>query len=304
MSERLMTYTELWRRLVPLYGQREAVAIVRALLDDLFGLSLTDIVGGKVSELSAEEQQVLEEKMRRLAGGEPLQYVVGHAWFCGRSFAVNPSVLIPRPETEVLCERIAGDYGQPYCALQPPEPLRILDIGTGSGCIAVTLALSLRNSVVEAWDISSDALLTARRNAHSLQAVVDFSLHDALDTGALPVPHDEARYDIIVSNPPYICDREGKDMRQNVLGYEPHGALFVPDDSPLLFYDAIARYAVVALKPGGRLYFEINPLYADGVVDMLLKKGLATAATFNDQFGKRRFVVASSNTYQQPCKEL
>lgn len=289
-----MTYTELWQRLVPLYGQREAVAIVRTLLDDLFGLSLTDIVGGKVSELSAEEQQLVEEKMQRLASGEPLQYVVGHAWFCGRRFDVNPSVLIPRPETEVLCKRIAEDYGQPYCALQPPEPLRILDIGTGSGCIAVTLALDLRNSDVDAWDISSDALLTARQNAHMLQARVNFSLHDALDTEALPVPDDDSKYSIIVSNPPYICDSESKDMRQNVLGFEPHGALFVPDDRPLLFYSAIADYAAVALKPGGRLYFEINPLYADDITAMLLRKGFTMATAFNDQFDKRRFIVAES----------
>lgn len=289
-----MTYTELWQRLVPLYGQREAVAIVRALLDDLFGLSLTDIVGGKVSELSAEEQQLVEEKMQRLVSGEPLQYVVGHAWFCGRRFDVNPSVLIPRPETEVLCKRIAEDYGQPYCALQPPEPLRILDIGTGSGCIAVTLALDLRNSDVDAWDISGDALLTARQNAHMLQARVNFSLHDALDTEALPVPDDDSKYSIIVSNPPYICDSESKDMRQNVLGFEPHGALFVPDDRHLLFYSPIADYAAVALKPGGRLYFEINPLYADDITVMLLRKGFTMATAFNDQFGKRRFIVASS----------
>lgn len=287
-----MTYNELWRQLVTLYEPEEARAVVRELLDELFGMTLTDIVSGKVSELSAENQRLLEEKMQRLRRGEPVQYVTGVEYFAGRPFRVSPAVLIPRPETAQLCEIIRQDYDRPYCALQPPEPIRVLDIGTGSGCIAITLALDLPNTEVAAWDISPDALLMARENAHRLGADVNFQLHDILDSESLPEPERRQKSEIIVSNPPYICNSERKDMTHNVLDYEPETALFVPDDDPLRFYRAIGRYARQALKPDGRLYFEVNARYADDVADMLRSLSFSNTEIRKDDFGKNRFVLA------------
>ncbi len=286
----MMTYSELWHRLTPLYGQEEAVAIVRALLDELFGMTLTDIVMGKVEQLTPAEQQTVEEKMHRLETGEPLQYAIGHTAFYGRLFAVNPSVLIPRPETEELCRIITSDNDRPFCGLQPPVPTRILDIGTGSGCIAITLALNLPNSNVTAWDISPYALLTARDNAHRLGAKVNFELHDILDSDSLPIVDEEKKYDIIVSNPPYVCDSERSGMRPNVLEHEPSLALFVPDDDPLRFYRAIVGYATQALRKGGNIYFEGNSAYVDDVAELCRKAGFSTAKVLNDQFENKRFV--------------
>ena len=287
-----MTYNELWRQLVTLYEPEEARAVVRELLDELFGMTLTDIVSGKVSELSAENQRLLEEKMQRLRRGEPVQYVTGVEYLAGRPFRVSPAVLIPRPETAQLCEIIRQDYDRPYCALQPPEPIRVLDIGTGSGCIAITLALDIPNTEVAAWDISPDALLMARENAHRLGADVNFQLHDILDSESLPEPERRQKSEIIVSNPPYICNSERKDMTHNVLDYEPETALFVPDDDPLRFYRAIGRYARQALKPDGRLYFEVNARYADDVADMLRSLSFSSTEIRKDDFGKNRFVLA------------
>ena len=287
-----MTYNELWRQLLTLYEPEEARAVVRELLDELFGMTLTDIVSGKVSELSAENQRLLEEKMQRLRRGEPVQYVTGVEYFAGRPFRVSPAVLIPRPETAQLCEIIRQDYDRPYCALQPPEPIRVLDIGTGSGCIAITLALDIPNTEVAAWDISPDALLMARENAHRLGADVNFQLHDILDSESLPEPERRQKSEIIVSNPPYICNSERKDMTHNVLDYEPETALFVPDDDPLRFYRAIGRYARQALKPDGRLYFEVNARYADDVADMLRSLSFSSTEIRKDDFGKNRFVLA------------
>lgn len=284
-----MTYSELWHKLTPLYDQQEAVAIVRALLDELFGFTLTDIVMGKVETLSGEQQQTVERMMQRLESGEPLQYVVGYTTFCGRRFHVTPAVLIPRPETEELCRMPVADYDRPFCGLQPPAPTRILDIGTGSGCIAITLALDLPNSDVTAWDISSDALLVARDNAHRLGAKVNFEWHDILSDNQ-PVANEAEKYDIIVSNPPYVCDNERSGMRRNVLEHEPSLALFVPDDDPLKFYRAIVGLAQGALRKQGNLYFEVNSAYADDVADLCKQSGFASAKVVKDQFGNKRFV--------------
>ncbi|WP_314672559.1 HemK/PrmC family methyltransferase, partial [Segatella salivae] len=233
-----MTYNDLWRRLLPHYEEREAKAVVRTLMEELFQLTLTDLYSGGLDKLTPTEQQRLETSLQQLEAGIPVQYVTGTARFFGRDYVVNRHVLIPRPETEVLCKTILSAYNKSYCALQPPVPLRVLDIGTGSGCIAVTLALDLWNSSVSAWDISGEALLTARENAHRLQAQVNFEWHDvlSLDEAALAA----TPFDIIVSNPPYVCDYERKDMTEQVLAHEPHTALFVPDNDPLLFYRAIA----------------------------------------------------------------
>ena len=284
-----MTYQDLWHRLTPLYDDGEAQAIVRLVLEVQFGITLTDIYTGKVNELSREAEEELEKIILRLERSEPVQYVLGRETFCGRTFHVALGVLIPRPETEVLCRWIEEDYNRPYCALQPPMPLQVLDVGTGSGCIAVTLAADLRNSAVTAWDISGDALLIARENVHQWQVRVELKMEDALQ------PSDSAmqqKFDVIVSNPPYICDKERTEMEGNVLAYEPETALFVPDDDPLRFYRAIAEYGVQALSADGVLYFETNPLYINDVKEMLNTLGYKQIELREDQFGKLRFTKA------------
>ena len=346
-----MTYNQLWKRLTAIYNEREAQAIVRTVLDALFGMSLTDICLGKVTQLSADDTTRLEKIMQRLEKSEPVQYVLGAEWFAGRLFDVAPGVLIPRPETEDLvkwaCDEAKekekednskeergkeekevskkGEAPQKEEQLlssplkEEEEGLRkgkdasqkeeqhlssllksnkevsekgeeaphpsILDIGTGSGCIAITVALALPQARVTAWDISTDALAIAAGNAHRLGASVRFEHQDALSA-----PDDEERWDVIVSNPPYICDKERADMSDNVLSYEPELALFVPDSDPLLFYRAIARYASKALKPGGRLLFETNTAYAHEVAQTMANEGFTAIEVRNDCFGKPRMV--------------
>lgn len=270
-----MTYRELWRTLEPLYGNGEARAITDYVLDVCFGLSKADILCGAVDEMTSEKTAELNKIFGRLTEGEPVQYVLGRAEFSGRWFNVRPSVLIPRPETEELCAWITADSkasGSP----------KVLDIGTGSGCIAITLQLDIPESKVTAWDISADALDVARENAQLLGANVNFVRQDALN--AKP----EGEWDVIVSNPPYICEKEKKDMAVNVLEHEPHTALFVPDTDPLLFYRAITRLAVQTLSKGGRLYFEINPIYADNTCRMMRAEGMTAVELRSDMYGKQR----------------
>lgn len=270
-----MTYRELWRTLEPLYGNGEARAITDYVLDVCFGLSKADILCGAVEEMTAEKTAELNKIFGRLTEGVPVQYVLGRAEFSGRWFNVRPGVLIPRPETEELCAWITSDSkasGSP----------KVLDIGTGSGCIAITLQLDMPESKVTAWDISADALDVARENAQLLGANVNFVKQDALN--AKP----EGGWDVIVSNPPYICEKEKKDMAVNVLEHEPHTALFVPDADPLLFYRAITRLAVQTLSKGGRLYFEINPIYADDTCRMMRAEGMTAVELRSDMYGKQR----------------
>lgn len=281
-----LNYRTLCDRLAVTYGDAdEARDIALLLLERAFGFTLTDVALGRLSELSTENSERLEIMTERLERNEPVQYVLGEASFCGRTFVVNQSVLIPRPETEELCQLIISDWDKPFCGLQPPTPLQLLDVGTGSGCIAITLRLGLPCSEVTAWDVSADALITARENGHHLNASVNWQLQDALHA-----PKDENRWDIIVSNPPYIIEREREDMRSNVLDHEPNLALFVPDNDPLRFYRAITRYAVTALRPEGRIYFEINPLFVDELIGMMHSNGFASIDVFKDFRGKKRIV--------------
>ena len=271
-----MNYEQLYQRLSNIYDTGEAKAIVRWVLDVRFGLSTADIYCGKVTQLSPNDQAELEKIMQRLEKAEPVQYVLGMADFCGRQFHVAPGVLIPRPETAELCQLIVQDGGGD-----------ILDIGTGSGCIAITLALDIADSKVTAWDISDDALAIAKGNADKLDANVVFEHRDAL-----AIESDVERWNVIVSNPPYICRKEADEMEENVLRYEPDTALFVPDDDPLLFYRHIMHYAQSSLRQGGRLYFEINPIYADSIVDKLTDLGFVEVSKIDDQYGKTRFIKA------------
>ena len=284
-----MTYEELCRRLYHIYEAGEAKAIVRYMLDVRFGLSLADILCGKMDELDPSDYKELEAIMLRLETGEPVQYVIGVADFCGRPFYVEPGVLIPRPETEELCRWIIRSKKRKVKS----EKCHALDIGTGSGCIAITLALDIPEAEVSAWDISDDALCIAKDNAKKLNAPVTFEHHDILNISL--TSHRSpltSKYSLIVSNPPYVCNKEKTAMEQNVLDYEPHLALFVPDDDPLRFYRAIAKYAMVALKPEGELYFELNPVYAHETATLLSDMGFQHTELRNDQFGKPRFLKA------------
>ena len=326
---KMKTYQQLWQSLTPLYDAGEAQAIVRTVLDVKYGMTLTDIICGKVNELSADEERKLEEIIISLQKGEPVQYVLGEADFAGRPFHVEPGVLIPRPETAELCQWIEKDMIEKSIVSSEDSPedssgnspqatddaKLILDICTGSGCIAITLGLNIPNSEVTGWDISEDALRIAQGNVEMMKAGnVRIEHQDAL---ALPKaaetdnekmkgnndkevvkPKGEAKtpstqkWDLIVSNPPYICEKEKADMEKNVLEHEPSLALFVPDEDPLKFYRAIAEYASSALKSGGALYFEINPIYEKETREMLLKLDFKDIETKEDAFGKKRMMRA------------
>ena len=283
-----MDYETLWQRLTPLYETSEAKAIIRWVLDVRFGLSMADILCGKINELSANDQKELETILQRLEKGEPVQYIIGEADFCGRQFHVAPDVLIPRPETEELCRWITQRDGN------LPSVLSVLDIGTGSGCIAITLALEMPKAKVTAWDISDEALRIAQENAHALGAEVFFEKQDilnhSLSTFLFPL---SSKYSLIVSNPPYIQPKERDGMAKNVLDYEPHQALFTPEDQPIIFYQRIGDFAWQSLKTGGELYFELNPLTANDVHDYLCGLGFTDIEIRQDQFGKQRFLKAT-----------
>lgn len=282
-----MRYNELWRMLVQKgYPDGEAKAVVRTLLTDKYGMSMADMLCCDVDEYADADS--LAADVARLMAYCPVQYVVGKAWFCDRQFAVRPGCLIPRPETEELCQWIITDYLQHKPLDDDNAKPSILDIGTGSGCIAVTLSLDISGAVVDAWDISDDAIAIARDNVRTLGANVNVLKCDALNP-----PSDVDKYDIIVSNPPYICQRESRDMSANVMQYEPHTALFVPDDNALLFYRGIASYASSALKHGGTLYFEINPLYAEDMRNMLINEHLSDPEIRTDQYEKQRFIKST-----------
>ena len=306
---KMKTYQQFWLSLTPLYDAGEAQAIVRTVLDVEYGMTLTDIICGKVNELSSDEERNLEEIIIRLQNGEPVQYVLGEADFAGRTFHVEPGVLIPRPETAELCQWIEENVS----SLEADESKQILDICTGSGCIAITLGLTIPNSEVTGWDISEDALRIAQGNMEMLKAGnVRIEYQDAL---MLPKAAEAAEiseiseaakmseaaeadsalaknWDIIVSNPPYICEKEKADMEKNVLEHEPSIALFVPDEDPLKFYRAIAEYASSALKSEGALYFEINPIYEKETREMLQDLGFKDIETKEDAYGKKRMMKA------------
>lgn len=277
MMNKIVAYIR--SRLQPYYTAEEVSALSRIVCCDLLGQAPTYYYLGKDIALSPKKEQELEDILQRLSRFEPLQYIEGRTLFLGREFWVAPGVLIPRPETEELVELMLKEI---------PADARILDVGTGSGCIAISLAKALPDALVTAWDVSPEALSVARVNACKLQANVRF-----VECDVLACQVDEVGlYDVIVSNPPYVTEAEKADMEPNVLQWEPSLALFVPDDDPLRFYRRIAVLGRDMLADGGRLYFEINRAYGREMVEMLRTMGYVRVRVKKDLSQNDRFVIA------------
>lgn len=262
------------------YDIREIEGMTRIIFEDVLLWQPVDIVMRDGEQLPEFFDSRLASIITRLKQHEPLQYILGKARFHGHSFAVTPATLIPRPETEQLVDMIVDE--------NRGSDLAVLDIGTGSGCIAISLARALKFAQVTATDVSPDALAVAQHNATALKTRVRFLEQDILTCSA-----PSQAWDIIVSNPPYITEQEKATMERNVLDYEPHSALFVPNDDPMLFYRPIAAYASRSLKNGGRLYLEINRAMAQQVSDILRQAGLSNIHIHNDFNGNNRFITAT-----------
>lgn len=267
-----------------IYEPQETEQFIVMIFRHLCGFSRADMIIHKNMELSDNLREEISRFTTRLKAHEPIQYVLGECDFLDFTFNVRPGVLIPRPETEELIELICNENRLPGT--------KVLDIGTGSGCIAVSVARLLPDASVTAWDVSEQALEIARENALKNKAAVDFALVDVLAVSPAEVPE---RFDIIVSNPPYVCHSEKAEMSPNVLRHEPHLALFVDDADPLLFYRGIAELGRTLLNPGGRLYFEINALFGSETLEMLRSLGYSDAAVVRDIHGKERMTRATFN---------
>ncbi|MCM1319580.1 MAG: peptide chain release factor N(5)-glutamine methyltransferase [Muribaculaceae bacterium] len=278
------TITYLRQELNRIYPPRETEAIIRLIFEHLKGWKPVDIVLNEDKPLSDYMRGKVEAILERLKKGEPIQYILGTAHFYGLDFNVTPDVLIPRPETAEMVDLIVRQAGD-------ATDLRVLDAGTGSGCIAIALARNLKFPQVTAIDNSEPALAVAEGNAKKLRCRISFSRADIL---ALPKAAAFAgeQWDIIVSNPPYIALHEKADMEANVLNYEPDGALFVPDDDPLVFYRAIAEYGQQHLSAGAHIYFEVNPLYADSLSALMQRLGYTDINIYRDIQKNNRFLTA------------
>lgn len=270
------TLQEMRRRLTPLYGEGEARDVIRAVFHALKGWGVTEMVMHEGDELSSFMRKKIEAILLRLEAGEPVQYVVGKAYFYGMDLRVRPGVLIPRPETAGLVDMVVADCKE--------SDLRVLDVGTGSGAIAIALARNLKFPDVTAIDASSAALEIAQQNATLMKAGINFVEADIF----IWEPEPES-FDIIVSNPPYVLESEKGEMEEKVLLHEPPQALFVPDADPLVFYRRIAQMGCDVLVPGGRLYFEINPLCACELQELLLGEGYAEVELERDIHGRMRY---------------
>ena len=283
------TIAYIKKSLKELYPPSEVSSLVRLIMERVCNILPHHFLFCKDKELSESEKKRIHEIVERLKQMEPIQYILGTADFYSLLFEVNPSVLIPRPETEELVERVIIDNAD--------KKIKILDIGTGSGCIAVTLRKHLKKASVIAADISAEALATARRNAKHNNATITFIQTDILnpEKAEADIPFI---LDVIVSNPPYIKEEEKKDMEKNVLDYEPHLALFVPDNNPLLYYWHIAHFGKKKLKKDGLLYFEINAACGKMVVEMLEKEGYKDIELIQDLSGKDRIIKARNETNQ------
>ena len=263
------------------YEKQELTSITRTVCCDLLGISATTYYIKEEVTLTEEQKYLLDDILKRLQQGEPLQYIEGRTPFCGMEFKVRPAVLIPRPETAELIDWVVSEHSH--------EPLRLIDLGTGSGCIAIALSRKLPQATVDACDISPEALAVAGENNRANGERVSFFRHDILDLST-PLPHS---YNIIVSNPPYIMQSEQTDMERTVTEWEPHTALFVPDDDALRFYRAIAEIGrTEALQPGGSIYVEINQRLGAETVELFEAYGYREVTLRRDIYGNDRMVKA------------
>lgn len=261
------------------YPDTEISGLTRLLIENVTKSSIPALLSDKSKKITEEELLKIDKIVERLQKFEPIQYILGETEFYGLPFVVNENVLIPRPETEELVELILKEN-------KTDQP-RILDIGTGSGCIAISLKKHFPKSIVEGWDISKGALEVANLNSKNNSANVLFTQVDIL--GEYP---NRLTFDIIVSNPPYVLDSEKSEMHTNVLKYEPHTALFVADSNPLLFYNRIADMCIQLLTNGGKLYFEINRMKGQETIKMLEDKGFSAIKLIKDISGNDRIVKA------------
>ncbi len=267
-------------RLSSYYDARECNSIARYIVEELSGMSYTDILV-KDTNFSEVDREKIDVIVKRLLNGEPLQYILGYSYFCNLKIGVDNNVLIPRPETDELCHLIIERYKE--------SAPKILDVCSGSGCIALALKNGIAEACVEGVDISHGAISVARKNAENLNLDVEFNEYDVIaDT-----PKFINNYDIIVSNPPYICQYEKENMKSNVLDNEPHIALFVNDDNPLIFYDKIAELGCLILKSGGNLFFEINPLFYKELTEILKTKGYVNIEVIDDINEHKRFIACT-----------
>ena len=263
---------EIRGSLSPLYGEGEAKAMTRLIFHSLKGWNATDMIIHEGDEISGYISGKIDEIIKRLENHEPIQYILGEAYFYGMDLKVDRSVLIPRPETEELVDMIVKEW-------RGRQDLRVLDIGTGSGAIAIALSRNLPFSKVEAIDISKEALSVAEGNARKMKARIAFRNEDVFVFSP-----DPDSFDIIVSNPPYIDESEKAAMDRNVLDYEPHTALFVPDDNPLIFYSRIATIASASLVKGGMIYLEINPRHCEEMKALLANEGFTDIEAVKDMY--------------------
>lgn len=273
------------KELSGLYNKSEIHTLFRILLEDMLGFSTHEArILDDHRRLQNEEVQKLQKSLNELKTGKPIQLITGIAYFLGEKYFTSPDALIPRPETEELVLEILK-----YVSDKNTD-IRLLDIGTGSGCIAISLKKNLPKATVYALDISTKALRIAQKNAKQLRAEVHFLHSDILSPD---LPKEIGKVDIIVSNPPYIADSEKKEMEKNVLDHEPHKALFVPDDRPLLFYEAIVKTADKHLSPHGKIFFEINQRFGKEVSDLLKRNGYSDVELIQDIHGADRIVSAT-----------
>ena len=277
--------TSIRTALQPLYDEREAAAIAYLYVQTKFGMQRYELALRGQEEVEAVKMAEIEQDVEKLKQGCPVQYVLDETEFYGLAFKVTPSVLIPRQETEELVQMIVEQ--------NKGRSVKIWDVGTGSGCIAVTLAKMLPNAQVFATDISEDALAVARSNAQRNGVGVTFARHDMRDTDHLPF--DGVRFDVIVSNPPYIPASDRATMHRNVTDYEPSLALFVPDDDKLWCYKAVAQIGERELNPGGRIYVETYHDFHEEIEEIFQQYGMREIQSIKDLNGNLRFVSAISN---------
>ncbi len=274
-------YQQLTRNITA-YPPEEAREMAFMLLDHYFGFRKADVLGDKPLPPNRTEPDWFRI-IERLNREEPIQHVIGTTIFCGLEFEVSPDVLIPRPETEDLVRLIMHDFSDREGAV------RVVDIGTGSGCLAVTLARFLPQADVTAWDVSDEALAMAQRNADNLSTNVLFEHQDILIVSA----GESRKFDCIVSNPPYVTRSEAADMNKNVLDYEPGIALFVEDNDPLIFYKAVAEFSARHLADTGACYVEINERFGDATQHVFAEQGFTRIKIYKDIHGKDRSLRAS-----------